>query len=161
MQPQCLPNCQSVIMETPWSYLWALQKGQWLTYLDKKDTYCHIGIHPADRCYLRFCHNGTAWQLTVLSFGLSTSLRVHTKNTQTSTSLFTSAWGQATYVSGLIVKPRATRKHPGAGLCSRSNILAKVPVPKARVGYKRIYTRCMPIILSWTLLWVYSGHQTR
>ena len=53
------------------------------------------------------------------------------KNTQISTSLFPSAWGQATYVSGrLIVKPRVTSKHPG------TNILVKVPVPKARVGCK-------------------------
>ena len=145
--------CQSVIMETPWSNPWVLQKGQWLTYLDKKDTYCHIGIHPADRCYLHFCHNGTAWQFTVLSFGLSTSLRVFTKTTQTSTSLFPFAWGQATYGSGrLIVKPRVTSKHPGAGLCSRANIPANVPLQKARVGCKLIYIRCMPIILSWTLL---------
>ena len=127
-------------METPWSKPWAHQKGQSLKSLDKKDTYCHIGIHPADRCYLRFCHNGSM----VLSFGLSTS-----------TSLFPSAWGEATYVSGrLIVKPRVTSKHPGTGLCSRANILAKVPVPKARVGCKLIYwyIRCMPIILRWTLL---------
>ena len=53
------------------------------------------------------------------------------KNTQTSTSLFPFAWGQAKYVSGrLIVKPRVTSKHPGACLCSRANILAKVPVQK-------------------------------
>ena len=62
------------------------------------------------------------------------------KNTQTSTSLFPSAWGQATYVSGrLIVKPRVTSKHPGAGLCSRTNILANVPVPNARICCKLIY----------------------
>ena len=73
------------------------------------------------------------------------------KNTQTSISLFPSAWGKATYVSGrLIVKPRVTSKHPGTGLCSRANILAKVPVPKARIGCKLIYIRCMPIILRWT-----------
>ena len=110
-------------------------EGQWLTYLDKKDTYCHIGIHLADRCYmyLRFCHNGTAWQFTVLSFGLSTSLRVFTKILKP----VLAAWGQATYVSGrLIVTPRVTSKHPGTGLCSKANMLVKVPVPKARVGCK-------------------------
>ena len=32
-----------------YSTIWALQKGQWLTSLDMKDTYCHIGIHPAGR----------------------------------------------------------------------------------------------------------------
>ena len=34
-----------------------LTQGQWLTSLDLKDAYFHIGIDPADR---RFCHNGTA-----------------------------------------------------------------------------------------------------
>ena len=66
-------------METPRSILRALQQGQWLTSLDLKDAYFHIGIHPADRRYLRFCHNSTAWQFTVLPFGLSTSLSVFTK----------------------------------------------------------------------------------
>ena len=145
-------------METHWSNPWALQKGQRLTYLDKKATYCHIGIHPADRCYLRFCHNGTAWQFTFMSFGLSTSMRVFTKILKPVLyiySLFPSAWGQTIYVSGrLIVKPRVTSKHPGTGICSRANILAKVPVSKARVGCKLIYIyiRRMPIILSWTLV---------
>ena len=72
-------HCPSFTMETPRSILRALQQGQWLTSLDLKDAYFHIGIHPADRRYLRFCHNGTAWQFTVLPFGLSTSPRVFTK----------------------------------------------------------------------------------
>ena len=72
-------HCPSFTMETPRSILRALQQGQWLTSLDLKDAYFHIGIHPADRRYLHFCHNGTSWQFTVLSFGLSTSPRVFTK----------------------------------------------------------------------------------
>ena len=72
-------HCPSFTMETPRSILRALQQGQWLTSLDLKDAYFHIGIHPADRRYLRFCHNGTSWQFTVLPFGLSTSPRVFTK----------------------------------------------------------------------------------
>ena len=72
-------HCPSFNMETPRSILRALQQGQWLTSLDLKDAYFHIGIHPADRRYLRFCHNGTSWQFTVLPFGLSTSPRVFTK----------------------------------------------------------------------------------
>ena len=70
-------HCPSFTMETPRSIFGALQQGQWLTSL--KDAYFHIGIDPADRRYLRFCHNGTAWQFTVLPFGLSTSPRVFTK----------------------------------------------------------------------------------
>ena len=58
-------HCPSFTMETPRSILRALQQGQWLTSLDLKDAYFHIGIHPADRRYLRFCHNGTSWQFTV------------------------------------------------------------------------------------------------
>ena len=72
-------HCPSFTMETPRSILRALHQGQWLTSLDLKDAYFHIGIHPADRRYLRFCHNGTSWQFTVLPFGLSTSPRVFTK----------------------------------------------------------------------------------
>ena len=72
-------HCPSFTMETPRSILRAPQQGQWLTSPDLKDAYFHIGIDPADRRYLRFCHNGTAWQFTVLPFGLSTSPRVLTK----------------------------------------------------------------------------------
>ena len=72
-------HCPSFTMETPRSILGALQQGQWLTSLDLKDAYFHIGINPADRRYLHFCHNRTAWQFTVLPFGLSTSPRVFTK----------------------------------------------------------------------------------
>ena len=72
-------HCPSFTMETPRSILRALHQGQWLTFLDLKDAYFHIGIDPADRRNLRFCHNGTAWQFTVLPFGLSTSPRVFTK----------------------------------------------------------------------------------
>ena len=57
----------------------ALQQGQWLTSLDLKDAFFHRGINPADRRYLRFCHNGTTWQFTVLPCRLSTSPRVFAK----------------------------------------------------------------------------------
>ena len=56
-------HCPSFTTETPQSILGALQQGQWLTSIDLKDTYFHIGINPADRRYLRFCHNGTTWQI--------------------------------------------------------------------------------------------------
>ena len=85
--PQCLHVVLSSVMETPRLILWALQKGQWLTSLDLKDPCFHLGTHPANRHSLHFCQNGTAWQFTVLSCGLSISPRVFTKNTQTSTSL--------------------------------------------------------------------------
>ena len=49
-------HCPSFTMETPRLILRALQQGQWLTSLDLKDAYFHIGIDPADRRYLRFCH---------------------------------------------------------------------------------------------------------
>ena len=119
-------HCPSFTMETPRSILRALQQGQWLTSLDLKDAYFHIGIDPADRRYLRFCHNGTAWQFTVLPFGLSSSPRVF--NTQTCTSLCPPPSGKAAHVfRRLVAKPRDT---PGS---SRANILAQVPVPKGLV----------------------------
>ena len=53
--------------------------GQWLTSLDLKDPCFYLGTHPANRHSIRFCQNGTAWQFTVLSCGLSISPRVFTK----------------------------------------------------------------------------------
>ena len=94
------------------------------------DAYFHIGIDPADRRYLRFCHNGTSWQFTVLSFGLSTSLRVFTKILKPVLAIAHLHRVKIAHVHRrLVVKPRDT---PGS---SRANILAQVPVPKARVGF--------------------------
>ena len=76
-QPQCLHVLPSSVMETPRSILWGLPKGQWLTSLDLKDLCFHLGTHPANRHSLRFFPNGTTWQFTVLSCGLSP--RVFTK----------------------------------------------------------------------------------
>ena len=42
-------HCPSFTTETPRSILGALQQGQWLTSLDLKDAYFHIGINPACR----------------------------------------------------------------------------------------------------------------
>ena len=47
--------------------------------VNPRGPFFHRGINPADRRYLRFCHNGTTWQFTVLPCGLSTSPRVSTK----------------------------------------------------------------------------------
>ena len=78
-QSQCLHVLPSCVMETPRAILGALQTGQWVTSLDLKDPYFHIGIHQVNRHSLHFCQNGPAWQFTVLSCGLSISPRVFTK----------------------------------------------------------------------------------
>ena len=123
-------DCPSFTMESPRSIISALGQSQWLTSLDLKDTYFQIGIHPADRRFPRFCHNGT-WQFRALPFGLATSPRVVTKILKTCTSLRPFTRGMATYVPGwLVVKP---------GLLSgssRAHNLAQVPVPKIRSGHK-------------------------
>ena len=59
----------SVIFRAP-------QQGQWLTSLDLKDAYFHIGSTQQTDAVLSQRH---LWQFTVLSFGLSTSLRVFPK----------------------------------------------------------------------------------
>ena len=74
-----LPQCLRALPELHYGDASVNPQGQWLTSLDLKDAYFHIGINPADRRFLRFCHNGTAWQFTVLPFGLSNSPRVFTK----------------------------------------------------------------------------------
>ena len=103
-------HCPSFTMETPRSIFRAPQQGQWLTSLDLKDAFFHIGIDPADRRYLRFCHNGTSWQFTVLSFGLSTSLRVFTKILKPVLAIAHLHRVKIAHVHRrLVVKPRDTR----------------------------------------------------
>ena len=75
-------------METPRSIFGALQQGQWLTSLDLKDAYFHIGINPADRRYLRFCHNGTAWQIHSAAIWVVNQSESIYQNTQTGTSIY-------------------------------------------------------------------------
>ena len=104
--------------------------GPVVNLLDLKDAYFHIGIHPADRRYLRFCHNGTSWQFTVLPFGLSTSPRVFTKILKPVLAYAHLHRVKLHMYLRLVAKPRDS---PGS---SRANILAQVPVPKVRVGFK-------------------------
>ena len=127
-----LPQCLRALPELHYGDASVNPQGptqdQWLTSLDLKDAYFHIGIDPADRRYLRFCHNGTAWQFTVYCHSGCQPVREYLQNTQTCTCPPSS--GKIAHVHRrLIVKPRDT---PGS---SRANILAQVPVPKARVGF--------------------------
>ena len=88
------------------------QKGQWFTSLDMKDTYCHIGIQPADRWYLEASFLSQRHSMAIHSSAiqsLNQPKRIY-KNNQTSTSLFLHA-----YVNDWLLNP---------GL--RANILAQV-----------------------------------
>ena len=118
-------HCPSFTMEMPRSILGAVQQGQWLTSLDLKVAFFHRGINPADRCYLRFCHNGTTWQFTVLPCGLSTSPRVFTKILKP-----VLAYAHLhrvklhMYLDDWLLNP-----------VTHQETLEQVPVPKARVGF--------------------------
>ena len=124
-------HCPSFTMETPRSILRALHQGQWLTSLDLKDAYFHIGIPPSRQTL------PTLLSQRHLLAVHSTAIRVVNQsesiyqNAQTGTSLCPPPSGKAAHVlRRLVAKPRDS---PGS---SRANILAQVPVPKARVGYK-------------------------
>ena len=71
--------CPHFKMETLNSIRQALQKGDWVTSLDLKDAYFHIGIHHRSRRYLRFIFEGKMYQFRVLPFGLSVSPYVFTR----------------------------------------------------------------------------------
>ena len=117
-------HCPSFTMETPRSIFRAPQQGQWLTSLVLKDAYFHIGSTQQTDAVL-----STSWQFTVLSFGLSTSLRVFTKILKPVLAIAHLHRVRIALHRRLVVKPRDT---PGS---SRANILAQVPVPKAWVGF--------------------------
>ena len=71
--------CPHFKMETLNSIRLALQKGDWVTSLDLRDAYFHIGIHRRSRRYLRFVFEGKDYQFRALAFGLNVSPYVFTR----------------------------------------------------------------------------------
>ena len=67
--------CPPFKMETLNSIRLAIQKGDWVTSLDLRDAYFHIGIHRRSRCYLRFVFEGKVYQFRALAFKNSTQAR--------------------------------------------------------------------------------------
>ena len=123
-------HCPSFTMETPRSILRALQQGQWLTSLDLKDAILSFRDRPSRQTLLTLLsqrHRLAVHSTAIRVVNQSESIY---QNTQTCTSICPPSSGKIAHVHRrLVVKPRDT---PGS---SRANILAQVPVPKARVGF--------------------------
>lgn len=56
-----------------------LRPGDWMTSLDIQDAYLHIPVHPEDRKYLRYRHQGQDYQFTCMPFGITLAPRIFTK----------------------------------------------------------------------------------
>ncbi len=56
-----------------------IRPGEWFASVDLKDAYFHIQIAPHHRRFLRFAFEGTAYQYSVLPFGLSLAPRTFSK----------------------------------------------------------------------------------
>ncbi len=56
-----------------------IRPGDWFASVDLKDAYFHIQIAPHHRWFLRFAFEGTAYQDTVLPFGLALAPRTFSK----------------------------------------------------------------------------------
>lgn len=56
-----------------------LRQGDWMAFLDLKDAYWHVPIHPRFRRFLAFQAGSETWQFTRLPFGLSIAPRVFTR----------------------------------------------------------------------------------
>ena len=63
-------------METVASMLLSIREGDFLAFVDLKDTYFQIPVHQSSRKLLRFLSGGTVCQFKALCFGLSTAPRV-------------------------------------------------------------------------------------
>ena len=63
-------------METAQSVLQSLRPGDWMVSLDLQDAYLQVPVHPASRCYLRFCLGDAVYQFRALCFGLSAAPQV-------------------------------------------------------------------------------------
>ncbi len=56
-----------------------IRSGDWFASVDLKDAYFHIQIAPHHRRFLRFAFEGTAYQYSVLPFGLALAPRTFSK----------------------------------------------------------------------------------
>ena len=123
-------HCPSFTMEMPRSILRASQQGQWLTSLDLKERFLSYRDRPSRQTLLTLLsqrHRLAVHSTAIRVVNQSESIY---QNTQTCTSICPPSSGKIAHVHRrLVVKPRDT---PGS---SRANILAQVPVPKARVGF--------------------------
>ena len=59
-----------------------LQKDDWAVYLDLKDAYFHVPVHPRHRRFLQFIWRNRTYRYKCLPFGLSTSPRTFTRVTK-------------------------------------------------------------------------------
>ena len=73
----CLPN--KVKMETNQSVLRAVQRDDWMVFIDLKDAYLQVLVHPGSRKYLRFVTFNKVFQFKVLHFSLFTTPQVFTR----------------------------------------------------------------------------------
>ena len=66
-------------METIQSVLLSVRQGDWMAYIDLKEAYLPVPVHPASRHFLRFVFRDTVYQFKALCFGLSTAPQVFTR----------------------------------------------------------------------------------
>lgn len=52
-----------------------IRPNSWMAFLDLKDAYCSVKIHPASQRYLRFCYKSKLYQYAAYSNGLSSCPR--------------------------------------------------------------------------------------
>ena len=86
----------------------SITHGDWLTSIDLKDAYFHVGIHPHHRKYLRFFFQGTAYQFRVLPFGYSLAPRTFTLILQTALEpLLRTGIAVRSYIDDLLIQSRS------------------------------------------------------
>ena len=66
-------------METVQSVLLSVRQGDWMAYIDLKEAYLQVPVHPASRHFLRFVFRDTVYQFNALCFDLSTAPQVFTR----------------------------------------------------------------------------------
>ena len=63
-------------METIQSVLLSVRQGDWMAFIDLREAYLQVPVHPESRPFLRFVSKGHVFQFKALCFGLSTAPQV-------------------------------------------------------------------------------------
>ena len=66
-------------METIQSVLLSVRQGDWMAFIDLKEAYLQVPVHPDSRRFLQFVAQGRVHQFSALCFGLSTAPQVFSR----------------------------------------------------------------------------------
>ena len=110
-------------METIQSVLLSVCQRDWMAFIDLKEAYLQVPVHPDSRHFLRFVSKGHVFQFKALCFGLSTAPQVFSRvMAPVSAILHSMGISMRRYLDDWLVQ--SSSRDPSSGIFRLSSIFA-------------------------------------